>query len=394
MCKKTLLFLCIVTVQWLVGCATKPPSNVEVRQPDVAVVLPFTGGSMHVLADDMDGNGLTDLAFTAHGGNATQVMYQQTPRRFEAGPRVEAVGFHPNDMIRLPWPDRRLYLSNAEGSSRLLVLEQGPDRQLVKVSQRRQRYPRATTPFHWPGWGLGLAVAPKTGSVVTLLKGFDPDTGEVQGQIDLDLGSSNWDAMEVVVADIDGDGIQELLFCTFVTHRLWVIRYPGEDGDPVPEVLWNFPPGHLYYVVPADVNGDGAPDLLVGYQTKPVINVLLNDGHGNFTLQELAFPGPGGIQRLVTAVDQDGVRYLFAVGHMHLALYRFAGGWEAGPEVLGVPLQWTQGLHSAAMTDIDGDGWLDVVVARARHDYSSLLVYGPLWENFGRLDGQWPMEQR
>ncbi len=79
---------------------------------------------------------------------------------------------------------------------------------------------------------------------------------------------------------------------------------------------------------------------------------------------------------------------------MHLALYRFAGGWVAGPEVLGVPLRWTQGLHSAVMTDIDGDGWLDVVVARARHDYSSLLVYGPLWENFARLDGQWPMEQR
>jgi hypothetical protein len=36
------------------------------------------------------------------------------------------------------------------------------------------------------------------------------------------------------------------------------------------------------------------------------------------------------------------------------------------------------------LADVDGDGWLDAVVA-SRGESDSQLIYGPLWDTFGKL---------
>ena len=381
------------------GCqATVPSVNAAITMPaTVSAVadIPFTGGAIHVLADDFDGDGRLDLAFTSHRENYTQVFYQRAPRRFVPGPRVGEVGFHPRDLLRLPVQNRALYLMNAEGANRLLVMEPTPAGGLAVVSSRPLAQPRSTTPFRWPGWGLGLAVAPFSKSAVALLKGFDPLTGQAE-EMAVPLRHTYVQVGEIAAADLDGDGIDELVFATDLTNDVWVIRCPKAGDPPRIELLWHSDHGGLArYVVPADINRDGHVDLLVPDQDagKPaVINVLLNDKSGHFRLaSKISFPARTmhGVRGIDIASDKDGAVYLFGAGHESFALYRFPADWAGGkPDMRSLDLQEAEGMHKALLRDLDGDGWLDAVVARGKTQDSGLILYGPLWDNFARLAGQ------
>ncbi len=404
-------FLAIVAVALLLdGCqATVPAVDAAIAVPaTVSAVagIPFTGGASHVLADDFDGDGRPDLAFTSHAGNYTQVFYQHAPRRFVPGPQVGEVGFHPDNLLRLPVQDRAWYLMNAEGTNRLLVMEPTPAGGLAVVSSRPSASPKSTTAFRWPGWGLGLAVAPYSNSAVTLLKGFDPLTGRAEEmaiplrhthththmQVYLPVG-------EIAAADLDGDGIDELVFATYSTNDVWVIRCPKAGEPPRIELLWHFDPGgYARYVVPADINRDGYVDLVVPDQTgsapgKPpaAINVLLNDKSGHFRLASgIPFPaataGNQGFSGIDIASDQDGALYLSGATYGSFALYRFPVDWAGGkPDLRSLP---AEGVSKILLRDLDGDGWLDAVAARGKRQDSSLILYGPLWDNVARLAGQ------
>jgi hypothetical protein len=364
--------------------------------------IAFAGDATDVLADDFDGDGRPDLAFTAHAQNDTQVFYQRAPRRFAPGPRVEAVGFHPGELLRLPVKNRSLYLMSAEGEGRLLVMEPAPDGGLAVVANRLLGQPLSAAVFHWPGWGLGLAVAPRSKSEVVLFKGFDPLTGKDEQATELPLPHNYIQVGRIAATDLDGDGIDELVFATSLTSDVWVIHCPKKSGEPPHiELLWHDPHnGMARHVLPVDINGDGYADLLVPDETEQadtgvaVINVLLNDQRGQFQLaSEIPFPsrqrsegGMPGIRGLDFGSDKDGARYLFAAGYESFALFRFPADWAVGkPEVRTLNLQQTEGMHKVLLRDLDGDGWLDAVVARGKEQDAGLILYGPLWDNFAKL---------
>lgn len=390
-----LLLSTVAVVCLLNGCDQQPESSVLAN-------IAFSGGATDVLVDDFDSDGRPDLAFTSHAENYTQVFYQRAPRRFAPGPRVEAVGFHPGDLLRLPVKNRSLYLMSAEGSARLLVMEPTPDGGLTVVTSRPFSQPLSAAAFHWPEWGLGLAVAPKSISTVVLLKGFDPLTAKDEKAMELPLPHNYIKIGRIAVSDLDGDGIDELVFATSLTSDVWVIRYPKKSGEsPRVERLWHDPHrGMARHVLPADINGDGYADLLVPDETEQtgtgvaVINVLLNDQHGQFQLaSDIPFPssrpsegGMPGIRGLDFGRDKDGARYLFAAGYESLALYRFPADWAGGkPEVRTLNLQQKEGMNKVLLRDLDGDGWLDAVVTRSKEQDSGLILYGSLWDNFAKL---------
>jgi hypothetical protein len=385
------------------GCqATVPAVDAAATVPAAATAvagIPFTGSADHVLADDFDGDGRPDLAFTSHAASYTQVFYQRARRRFEPGPRVDAVGFHPDGLLRLPGQNRSLYLMNAEGINQLLVMAPAPSGGLAVVSSRPAAQPKSTTPFRWPGWGLSLAVAPFSNSAVTLLKDFDPLTGRAEAMV-IPLSHTYVQVGEIAAADLDGDGVDELVFATDLTNDVWVIRCPKTGEPPRIELLWHFDHGGLArYVVPVDINRDGYVDLLLPNQTGPdagkptVINVLLNDKSGHFRLaSELPFPVrtvSWGVRGIDIANDKDGALYLFGAGAESFTLYRFPVGWAGEkPDMRTLDLQNTESPDKALLRDLDGDGWLDAVVARGIEQDSGLILYGPLWDNFARLAGQ------
>jgi hypothetical protein len=367
--------------------------------------IPFTGTATDVLADDFDADGRPDLAFTAHAENYTQVFYQRTPRHFVPGPRVDAVGFHPGDLLRLPVQNRSLFLMSAEGNNNLLVMEPTPKGSLAVVASRALSQPVSVTAFHWPGWGLGLAVAPKSMSSVVLLKGFDPLTGQDEAAMELPLPHNYIQVGRIAAADFNGDGIDELVFATSQNSEVWIIRFPKGAGEsPRIEPLWRNPHGgRARHVLPADINGDGYTDLLVPDETGQsgsgvaAISVLLNDQHGQLHFA-YAFPFPSrsekkvgipGIRGLDFGRDKDGDRYLFGAGYQSFALYRFPANWAGGkPELRTLKLQQIEGVHKVLLRDLDGDGWLDAVVARGTEQDAGLILYGPLWDNFAKLAEQ------
>jgi VCBS repeat protein len=365
------------------ACKERPASGPPpTAGPPKSVELPTRAGALHVLADDVDGDGRLDLMFVSHGGSLMVVFYQVSPRKFVPGPELKVTGFHPNDLTRLPGPEH-FYLVNAEGDGKLRVLRPRPDGVPVEVAERLQPAPRTATPFTWPGWGLGLAVAPFGGNTLTLLKGFTPLTA---GAAQVDQLEVKGEPGHITRADVDGDGIDELLFTTRLTGQVWLMHYPGPgDRPPVPRQVWKFDrnwwPRH---VIPIDVNGDGAVDLLVPQSVRQEISVLLNDGHGNFTLGEaIPYPGTAGIHCMAAARDRDGTLYLAAGGVRALTLYRRSAGDKGKFEVQSLPMMtWPDWV---VLQDIDGDGWLDLVAATAGAGEPSRVIFGPLWDNFSAL---------
>lgn len=355
--------------------APKTPSS---SPADVKTLLP-TPGVIHVLVDDVTGDGQSDLVFTSHNNNQILLYRNNTLRRFETAKPYDIAGFHPNDTILLPGNPKR-YLINAEGEGALKVVKAESEGGLSLVSERAQPAPRSSTPFFWPGWNLSLAIAPYFGKTLTLLRGFNPENGEVQEVYSLAVGN---EPKQVRLADLNADGIEELVLAARLTNEVWVIDYPGADKAPVPRRLWSFEKGWPRHVLPFDIDRNGTMDLLVPMAVEQEIAVLLNDGKGVFSEgKPIPYPGRSGIHMMTAGQDQDGTRYLLAGGVYTLVLYREAKDKPATFETVQLPLaSWPNWLE---LKDIDGDGWLDAVAAM-QSAVPSFIIYGPLWDNFSKL---------
>ncbi|UHD14529.1 FG-GAP repeat domain-containing protein [Thiocapsa bogorovii] len=378
----------------LAGCDSEPPPQAAAESP--AQRLPFNAIAFDVLADDIDGNGLLDLAFTTHHASYTQVFLQTSPRVFAPGPKIEEVGFHPGDLMRLPGEDPRLYLMNAEGVNALRVFEPGPGGSLGLVAQMNAPAPRVSAFFRWPDAGLGLAVAPFAQSTLLLIKDFKGATAARGLAYGLQLDSQLSQIHQVAAADLDGDGSDEILFPEPRSHRLNVVRAPSGDDVPTIEVLWTFEQGGMpRHIVVADADGNGTPDLLVPDEVatpsrRAQVNVLLNDGTGQLTPVSIPFPSTGenakgvkGIRSIAFGQDEDGAGYLLAAAETHLALMRIPQGWSGEAlESRILPFAPVGVIRKMLLVDLDGDGALDAVLGRTGSSDSGYILYGPLWDTF------------
>lgn len=338
----------------------------------------ISSGTFHVLVDDLTGDGRQDLIFTTHSTGMIQVFRQVERRRFVAVGEQEIAGFHPNDTIALSRTPKR-YVINGEGDARLRVVAPQPDGRLTLVGDYATPGPLSSTPFSWPDWGLGLAVVPYSGSSLTLLRDFNPETATAKATVTLTAGR---DVRPARLADIKGSGIPALVFPSFDDSKVWAAEYTGPDRDPTLTELASFPGGWPRHVLPLDVNRDGKVDLLVPMSVEQRIAVLLNDGQGKFTEGEsIAYPSSPGIHAMAVGEDRCE-RYLLAGGIRALVLYRERRDKPGGFETVSLPLiNWPSRLE---LVDVDGDGWLDAVVASVG-EATSMVIYGPLWEAFGKL---------
>jgi len=194
------------------------------------------------------------------------------------------------------------------------------------------------------------------------------------------------------VADIDGDGVVELLFASPVSKEVMTLHAPRGDEGPKAEPLPNLPLlGAPHQVFPVDLNGDGAMDLMVPDAVPPAnLNVFMNDGHGVFSQKTpIAFPKGRGVRQIDAQRDKDGRLVILAAGYGAIALFRLSesAGEDpaAGVETLSLDTRYNEASNDVILTDLDGDGWLDGLVARPISGRHIWVVYGPLWDHFGEM---------
>lgn len=407
-----------LAMQTLIGCDAKPPSPsaAGVTQPMLksapesspgAMVfhLPLPGNADYLLVDDFDQDGRPDLALTDHGANLSRLFLQRDSRQWQAGPVITAVGFHPGELLRAPdveEPPR--YLMLAEGENRLRVMTVTEAGGLAPAAELGATAPRAGTWFRWPGWGLSLVFAPFVKSSIVLVKDFNPTTALAADSLTLNFLPKFAQAEQVAAADLDGDGSDEILFTNAANRSLMQIRYPGADSQPVIETLWTFKQGgRSRFVFPVDLDQDGDLDLLVPDEIglpgseESNINVLIKGADGGWDPRVITFPSSAGGSKAKTGVrgtafgkDQDGQAYILAAGYNLLTLIRIPPAWNGEePELRQINLSSKVALPAATLKDLDGDGWLDAVLAGGMDKaHGGMIIYGPLWQGFAVLSGK------
>ncbi len=163
-----------------------------------------------------------------------------------------------------------------------------------------------------------------------------------------------------VLDDVDGDG--DLDAMVLVETGPGLVAWLNEgDGTLSAGPSSSLPIGTTGGVA-ADVNGDGAPDLVTFRTSVLDVMVHLNDGSGVFASPVPVFASPlfqGVVSMQAGDIDSDGdmdLALIFGAGGIALLENDGAGGFTSRTNVL-VP----DATAKSAFVDLDGDGLLDLV---------------------------------
>lgn len=186
---------------------------------------------------------------------------------------------------------------------------------------------------------------------------------------------------DAVFFDANGDGHPDLVVVSggnqyldgsaALTDRLYINDGKGNfhKGPALPVI-----PENKSVVVAADIDGDGDIDLFIGgssvtdhYGEAPLSYLLLNDGRGNFTrAEEAKAPGLAHIGMVTAAtftdIDKDGWPDLVIAGEwMPITVFKNQHG-RLQNITTELGLQHTTGWWTTIRTaDLNGDGWEDLL---------------------------------
>lgn len=179
------------------------------------------------------------------------------------------------------------------------------------------------------------------------------------------------DSEDVAIADFNGDGHLDLVFCSEddVTQGWSDVHeyYLGDGTGKFVAAVYQIPDSEANAVITTDLNSDGFPDLLLG--NKGVPTVLINNGSGLFTIENNRVPAPQRTTQDLALIDVDGD------GDLDLLAGNENGNWlmindGAGQFSDGTNRLPLQGLNletrKIAVGDADGDGDMDIFLANVQ----------------------------
>jgi hypothetical protein len=183
----------------------------------------------------------------------------------------------------------------------------------------------------------------------------------------------------IATADMDGDGIPDLVVLSPDDCTVNVVTVDAE-GDFTLLPPQNFDDiTEMSSIAVADVNGDGIPDVIISDQSSSAagVRVLLNDGHGNLAA-DLSYAseaaiGSGPASVTITDINGDGFPDIIAAngsdGSVSILLNNGDGTFAA-------PVSYSAGTYAvtAAAADLNGDGQPDLAVTDAGTNSVQVLL--------------------
>lgn len=162
----------------------------------------------------------------------------------------------------------------------------------------------------------------------------------------------------VATGDVNGDGATDIVA---TADQTYIFLNNGNRAVTTPGTSLG-PDSGGFVVTLLDWNGDASPDIAVGGLAGPVAEIFVNDRSGGFSsVEQLQNDTVGSVNDITGAdLDNDGRSELVLTGSAGTAIFKSRG--EGGFDQ--VPLSSGGGLD-LAVSDIDQDGDLDLVVVRA-----------------------------
>jgi hypothetical protein len=198
-----------------------------------------------------------------------------------------------------------------------------------------------------------VASSSSASGVATLLGGGD---GSFAAPVAYPVGLTNC----IAVADVNGDGAPDVLSIQYNRAALWVMLGTG-SGDLGPLLTFDGGPEGVAIEV-ADVDGDGRPDLLKSNGAAGTLSVCLGYGNGSFgavsSVSTLRYPTAIAVGDL----NGDGAVDIITPDTQGTTASQFMGvpngaGSFHGRHELGVPAY----PMFCAIANLDGDGKPDLV---------------------------------
>jgi hypothetical protein len=188
--------------------------------------------------------------------------------------------------------------------------------------------------------------------------------------------------MSVAVADLNGDGIPDLVTANFFSNDVSVLQGHGDgrghgDGTFVAEP--RFAVGYRPQgIAVADLNHDGIPDLVTANPDSDNVSVLLGHGDGTFAPQQ-PFAVGDTVSVAVADLNHDGIPDLVTANTGNNVVHDVSVLLGHGDGTFAPQQPFAVGAFpvSVAVADLNGDGIPDLVTAnRDSNDVSVLLGHG------------------
>jgi reactive intermediate/imine deaminase len=177
------------------------------------------------------------------------------------------------------------------------------------------------------------------------------------------FGRPEWNTRHVAVGDVNGDGIPDVVLANRGSQRPTASYLClGLGGGRIAEPCGEVSNGSATTITMADVNGDGALDLIVPHRDGGQGYVYINDRKGAFPTRRAFGPATATIRSAYAAdLDGDGIMDLAVIDELGSAatIRGLPDGSFATPEPLGPA---GARPYALAVHDVDQNGRPDIIV--------------------------------
>ncbi|MFI4967078.1 MAG: FG-GAP repeat domain-containing protein [Gammaproteobacteria bacterium] len=183
----------------------------------------------------------------------------------------------------------------------------------------------------------------------------------------------------IATADMDGDGIPDLVVLSPADCTVNVVTVDADGNFTLlpPQSFEDIT--DMSSIAVADVNGDGIPDVIISDESGSAggVRVLLNDGHGDLAA-DVSYAsetgsGSGPASVTITDINGDGFPDIITAnasdGSVSILL-------NNGDATFAAPVSYLAGTYAVtvAVADLNGDGLPDLVVTDAGTNSVQVLL--------------------